>query len=335
MTLEELMKRPVPPRLQLILHATPIEQHDKILALQGIDPGKWSLFIKRDDLTELVGSGNKIRKLEFSLGSYKQDKITDIISAGAINSNHCRAVAFVGAKLGLQAHLVLRDYQPGAVLWGNTLVNQMMGARMYLSQPDRNKHMEELKSQLEKQGKKALVIPVGASNHIGCWGYINCYREIINQNIGQFTDLVATFGSGGTIAGLAIANYLNGSPVKLHCACVVDDTEKEMKDFIQDLIDSFKLAGSPKVDDLINFFPSAAGLGYTKSQDEELHFIHEIAKSTSLVFDRTYTGKSFYQLVKQLKSKPQQFKGTKILFVMTGGLFTMFDEVTQNYVSKH
>lgn len=105
---------------------------------------------------------------------------------------------------------------------------------------------------------------------------------------------MATFGSGATIAGLAIGNYLNGSTVKIHCISVVDDTEKEMKDFIQGLIDSFHLKGSPKVDALINFMPSAAGIGYTKSTDDELEFTYKIASNTGIIFDRTYTGKSFY-----------------------------------------
>lgn len=223
---------PVPPRIHLTNGMTPIEEHNEILDLVGVNSKKWTLFLKRDDMTDLVGSGNKIRKLEFSLGNYKKDKLTDIISAGAINSNHCRAVAFAGAKLGLKVHLVLNDYKSGEKLWGNTLVNKMLGAQMYTSKPDRNKHMEEIKAELEAKNKKALVIPVGASNHIGCWGYIDCFREIINDGIEKYTDVIATFGSGATISGLAIGNYLCGSPVRIHCLSVVNDTEKEMKEFI-------------------------------------------------------------------------------------------------------
>lgn len=52
---------------------TPIEQHNTILDLEGIDSKKWTLYIKRDDMTDLVGTGNKIRKLEFTLGNYQKD----------------------------------------------------------------------------------------------------------------------------------------------------------------------------------------------------------------------------------------------------------------------
>lgn len=106
--------------------------------------------------------------------------MTDLITAGAINSNHCRAVAFVGAKLGLKVHLILHDYKPKDKLWANTLVNKMLGAEMYPSKSDDKKQMEELKTELEAKNKKPLIIVVGASDHTGCWGYINCFLEIIN-----------------------------------------------------------------------------------------------------------------------------------------------------------
>ncbi|HUF56265.1 MAG TPA: D-cysteine desulfhydrase family protein, partial [Thermohalobaculum sp.] len=52
-----------PARLPLVLGPTPILKLDRISRDLGVE-----LFVKRDDLTGLVESGNKVRKLEFLVG---------------------------------------------------------------------------------------------------------------------------------------------------------------------------------------------------------------------------------------------------------------------------
>ena len=42
------------------------------------------------------------------------------------------------------------------------------------------------------------------------------YHQVLDSGI---TDIVVTCGSGGTVAGLCIANHLTGSKVKLVNAC--------------------------------------------------------------------------------------------------------------------
>jgi len=47
-------------------------------------------FIKRDDLTGLETSGNKVRKLEYLLYKAKKDKVDYVFTRGGDQSNHCR-----------------------------------------------------------------------------------------------------------------------------------------------------------------------------------------------------------------------------------------------------
>ena len=50
---------------------------------------------------------------------------------------------------------------------------------------------------------------VGGSDAIGVYGYIEAYRELMEQDaLGDVPDIVFTCGSGGTGEGLAAANYL-------------------------------------------------------------------------------------------------------------------------------
>ena len=59
---------------------------------------------------------------------------------------------------------------------------------------------EQLERQLREEGKRPYVIPVGGSNALGTWGYLNFVEELSRQG-GEFTDIVMACGSGGTTAG--------------------------------------------------------------------------------------------------------------------------------------
>ena len=67
-----------------------------------------------------------------------------------------------------------------------------------------------------KTGNPAYCIPVGGSNVVGVFGYIQAWQEMVDvQGICEsFDDVVVACGSGGSIAGLAIGNYLTGQKVK-------------------------------------------------------------------------------------------------------------------------
>ena len=49
------------------------------------------IWVKRDDLTGCALSGNKIRKLEFSLAQAVEEGCDTVITCGGLQSNHCRA----------------------------------------------------------------------------------------------------------------------------------------------------------------------------------------------------------------------------------------------------
>ena len=64
-------------------------------------------------------------------------------------------------------------------------------------------------------GSNPYVIPLGGSNMIGTWGYIEAFQELIDEGVLEnFDDIVVAIGSGGTVCGLTIGNYLTGQKVK-------------------------------------------------------------------------------------------------------------------------
>jgi 1-aminocyclopropane-1-carboxylate deaminase/D-cysteine desulfhydrase-like pyridoxal-dependent ACC family enzyme len=72
-------------------------------------PPGCELHIKRDDLTGMQLSGNKVRKLEFILAEAKEKGHDCVITIGGIQSNHARATAVAARYLGLECHLILRN----------------------------------------------------------------------------------------------------------------------------------------------------------------------------------------------------------------------------------
>lgn len=204
------------PSVKASLAMTPTPIHE--WTLPGI-PGNIQLYIKRDDLTGSALSGNKVRKLEFIFGHLLQNGYKHVITCGGVQSNHCRATAVAASHLGVQSHLLLRSEsnEIGSSL-GNLFLSQMCDANVYLV-PKRAKYDTELKPRQEalaneifqRTGQKTYAMPVGGSNSLGLFGYLNAWQELMEQHIQkEFDDIVVVCGSGGTIAGLAIGNYLTG-----------------------------------------------------------------------------------------------------------------------------
>ena len=80
------------------------------------------IWCKRDDLTGSLLTGNKVRKLEFLAAEALNTGCTVLVTAGALQSNHCRATAAVAAQLGLKCELILRGEEQE--LSGNYLLSK-------------------------------------------------------------------------------------------------------------------------------------------------------------------------------------------------------------------
>ena len=92
------------PRVKLIHSPTPLEYLENLTQhLDGPD-----IYIKRDDCTGLAFGGNKSRKLEFLIGDALKNKADVIITAGAVQSNHCRQTAAAATKFGMEGIIVAK-----------------------------------------------------------------------------------------------------------------------------------------------------------------------------------------------------------------------------------
>ena len=315
-----------------------------------------SLYIKRDDMTGgCETGGNKIRKLEFLLADALATGHDSVVTIGGEQSNHCRATAAAARMVGLEPHLILRTKRANPVdkdgeefgITGNILFDRMVGSTIYTCTPGEYgrigscKMLEGLCEHLQRQGKKAYGIPVGGSNGIGSWGYIDAVAELLEQ--WKFVErsldhVVFACGSGGTAAGIVLGFGLapEQSPT-VHAIGVCDDPDY-FYNHIASVADDMGFQG-----DALDFIKNntvvhqGKGLGYASSSQEEIDFITQFAVETGIVLDPVYSGKALYHFVKHvLEEDPEAYRGSNVLFWHTGGALGLFDkekELSVNGVS--
>lgn len=320
----------IPNRIKLANLPTKIEKLERLTKLIG-GP---EIYIKRDDYTGTEVSGNKVRKLEFSIKEAVDMGCNYLITCGGIQSNHARATVAVAVKMGMKAGLVLRGNED-IELDGNLLLNKLLGADIRFITPEdyRNRRMEimeELKREMKLKSFKPYIIPEGASNGIGSFGYFNAMEEILVQEkeMGiHFDGIFIAVGSGGTHAGLLLGSKIFSSRAQIYGINVCDD-EKYFKNRIHEiLIESNEYLDTDIQFDKseINIIDGYVGRGYALSSPVELNFIKEFAMLEGIILDPVYTGKAMYGLIEEIKSgRFKEFKN--ILFIHTGGLFGVFPQ---------
>lgn len=328
-----------PDRIQLAALPTPlIPLHRFTEKLKSIHPQSPTIWVKRDDMTGGPEGGNKLRKLEFLMAYAINNGYDTVITCGGLQSNHCRATALVGARLGIDVHLVLRGGKPD-LFDANLLVDHLAGAvvdciplKEYIT--DLDGLLKDRQNTYASQGKKALIIPTGASDDIGIWGYIEAARELSEDfKQLQFSPdyIVSAAGSGGTLAGLVAGKILYGLSATIAAVNVCDDAsyfERRVAEDIKGWVTRYGLAKPLEaglgIDDIdrypfdVNIIEGYVGPGYAKVTEEILSTIHHLAKLEGLVLDPVYTGKAFHGLVSEIKAG--RFDDAEnVVFIHTGG----------------
>lgn len=316
---------PVQPRIHLALAPTPILKLERLSRRLGVE-----LFVKRDDLTGLLESGNKVRKLEFLVGDALEQRADTLITCGTLQSNCCRAVAAVAARLGLNAALAVKGSRPAAYD-GNLLLDRLLGASVrYLSDAEWERVddvMEEMATEVRARGHRPYVIPESGSNEVGALGYLECAVELAGQ-IGhgapRFDTVVISVYSGGSQGGLLMGKQLAGLPseiVGIPIAWPAARVREHVQHTMAKAIRRFGLA--IEVPKSIHLLDGHQGVGRAAVGDEELGTILRLAREEGLILDPVYTAKAFTGLLTTLEKDPKAL-GQRVCFIHTGGIFSLF-----------
>ncbi|HEY4307182.1 MAG TPA: pyridoxal-phosphate dependent enzyme [Gemmatimonadaceae bacterium] len=198
------------PRVALGSYPTPV------VAASAIAPQLW---VKRDDLCANPVGGNKARALEFLLGGIVRGD--SVVTVGSAGSTHALTVATYAKQLGVRtfvgrwrqemndtAHVVAE--RTGALAEAAPIFRTPVEAYVWAA---------------TKRLRGARWIAAGGSTPLGILGHVNAGLELVDQiDAGALPMpkyVVVPLGTGGTVAGIALAFSIAARPVTVIGARVV------------------------------------------------------------------------------------------------------------------
>jgi L-cysteate sulfo-lyase len=316
------------PRKPIALLPTPVEALPRLSTVLG-GP---TLLVKRDDQTGLAFGGNKTRKLEFLLAEAESQGAKTIITAGAVQSNHCRQTAAAAARFGFNCILVLfgdKPEQPTA----NLMLDQLFNAEIVWT--DRSHRDDVLKQTFDlanSQGRAPYLAPYGGSSPTGALGYAFAIEEFIKQQI-AVDWIVFASSSGGTQAGMVLGAKLFG--YKNHLLGIsIDEPQVALQTHCAELA----CEASEKIGKRVDFSPSEVEVsaeycsaGYGVLTDLEREAVRLFAKHEGLLLDPVYTGRAAGGMIDLIR-KGFFKKNETVLFWHTGGSTALFADKYQNLI---
>ena len=323
------------PRIHIAQLPTAVEDLPRLSsALKGP-----RLKIKRDDQTGLAFGGNKTRKLEFLVAEAQANGAKKLITAGAMQSNHCRQTAAAAARFGLGCTLVLtlpegQDKPPAGMdnSTGNLLLDNLLGADVVWAQREtREQVLQDTFDQAWEDGKRPYLIPYGGSNPIGAAAYVYAVKEMMEQKLSPDW-VVFPSSSGGTQAGLV----LGAKKFKFRTQILgisVDEEQDVLKERVAKLAtetadflgERMKFA----VDEILVNSDYLGG-GYGVMGEPELEAIQLFAQTEGLLLDPVYTARAAAGMIDLIRKGFFGGPETEVLFLHTGGTPALFADLYQD-----
>ncbi len=314
------------PRIKIAQLPTPIELLPRLTAeLNGP-----KILVKRDDLTGLAFGGNKTRKLDYLLAEAQGNGARTIITAGSVQSNHCRQTAAACARLNLDCILVLSGDKPDHAT-GNLLLDQLFKAKFVWTTPEeRDLITQQTFSNAWAAGRRPYLIPYGGSNATGATAYVYAMQELLIQGY-QPDWIIFASSSGGTQAGMVAGARLFGLKGNI-LGISVDETETDL----QKRVASLATETTDMLGENLTFLPHEIqvndgylGGGYGIMGPPEIEAINMFAKLEGLLLDPVYTGRAAAGLIDLIRKGYIKSDET-VLFWHTGGTPAIFADKYSN-----
>jgi len=282
--------------IELDIHSPVEEIRNPLFTNKGIQ-----VFVKRDDMIHPFISGNKWRKLKYTLREAKSQNKNHLVTFGGAYSNHILATACAGAKFGFQTTGFVR----GEEVKNDTLtLCRLFGMHLRFIDRESYRHKERMFDQHFQDNNRAFFIDEGGAGTLAIKG---C-AELINELPEVYDHIFCAAGTGTTASGILKGIKERSIPTLTHIIPVLKGAE-----FLKTEIE--ENSGS-------NSFVFHKGYhfgGYAKTNDELLTFIKDFCSTSGILIEPVYTGKMFFSLF-DLISKDQFNQGSKILAIHTGGL---------------
>ena len=314
---------PALPSLQLATYATPVEELSRLREALGGGP---RLLIKRDDAIPFAFGGNKVRKMRLVGADAVARGADTLITAGGVQSNHARVTAATAARLGMRCILVVNGSPPPRAT-ANALLDVLLGAdiRYVATRQERIPAMEDVARQVQRDGGRPYVIPVGASTPLGAAAFAQAVDELIGQGPAPEVIVHAT-SSGGTQSGL-IAGCVKERLKTRIIGVSADEPSASLASDIRSLVNAvgplIGVDGTALEQAVIEVDDRFVGHGYGIPSAESQEALELAARTEAIFLDHTYTAKAMAGLIARVRRG--EFDGDQtVLFWHTGGQVALF-----------
>lgn len=309
-----------PPKTNLGMMPTRMTSNDVLSDYTGVN-----LSVKLECEADILGSGNKVRKLSYLFPHIIDQGSTDLIMDGTVNSNSCMAVAFYAHRLGIKTHFILSGEE---TYQGNhKLIIENASSIDHIGEWDPQRITEAqdaLKEEIKSKGKKPYLVPTGVSNHITAFAGLELLEEAIKQtadNQVSYEHVVLPVGTGSTLAGFQMAQSMYKIPFEIHGAAVANDREF-FTSVTQEIYGQLTKEGygdfsAPK-EELSSIWEKSVGLGYGVASQEDHDLMKDIERRSGILFDSVYTFKAL-KAVREMREDGKIKAKSRVMMVHTGG----------------
>lgn len=270
--------------------------------------------IKRDDLIDLVVSGNKWRKLEYNLLQAEQTKKKGILTFGGAYSNHLVATAKAAKMHGFSSVGIVRGEELTAESNPTLKVCEEYGMNLvFVSRTEyKNSCTSSALHDISFRYPDYHIVPEGGKSYLGVVGCQHIMKETEND----YSHVYLAGGTGTTAAGVLLSTP-EKTIVHVVSALKGDFLKQDIKELVYKAVFDEEITNEYM--QRLNVYSDSRFGGYGKVPEELIDFINEVYKKTTLRLDPIYTGKAFFKMIEDVKSGRIK-ENDKVLFIHTGGL---------------
>ncbi len=285
----------------------PFPVHSPVQKIIHPDFASVSLSVKRDDLIHPFISGNKWRKLKYTLEAAIIQKKNHLVTFGGSYSNHLLATACAAAQFGFKSTGIVRGeaYMPPNDM---LFLCELFGMQLIYTDRESYRNKRDLYEEYFQDNSESYFIDEGGASAEGQQG---C-AELINELQEVYDRIILACGTATTALGI-IQGCEKHQLNTFIDAIAIHRNDRSLRQFLQ----SNTTYGHWTIHKDFH-----CG-GYAKTNSELIEFCIGFSRQTGILIEPVYTGKALLAL-KKLIAGNHINTNEKILFIHTGGLHGIF-----------